>query len=143
MNFPSGKCTYASVGRLLLLWSVTGGMPRPPGELHVLHVHAAAATAVVHIIQVFARRYVSGIVSARRLRRCLFLVVPLRFGIEDFLVMRYQDFHDHIVELQIHDRSDRLFLGTEQRRAEADAQIADGHQVLVALGGNAAIRTKS
>jgi len=45
-------------------------------------------------------------------------------------------FDDDVGELDVHDRRHRLLLRPEQRRAEADAKIGDGHHVPLAVGSN-------
>ena len=43
------------------------------------------------------------------------------------------DFDHHVGELDVHDGSHRLLLRPEQGGSEADAQVGDGHEVLVRL----------
>ena len=43
------------------------------------------------------------------------------------------DLDHHVSELDVHDGSHRLLLRPEQGGSEADAQVGDGHEVLVRL----------
>ena len=43
------------------------------------------------------------------------------------------DLDHHVGELDVHDGSHRLLLRPEQGGSEADAQVGDGHEVLVRL----------
>ena len=52
---------------------------------------------------------------------------------EDLSPVLDHDLDDDVGELDVHDGGDRLLLCAQQRGAEADAQVGDGHVVLVAL----------
>lgn len=48
-----------------------------------------------------------------------------------------QDLHHDVLELDVHDCSDRLLLGPQQRGTENHAQVGHRHQVLLLVLGYA------
>ena len=56
-----------------------------------------------------------------------------RLPAEDLAPVLDHDLDDDVGELDVHDGGDGLLLGAEQRGAEADAEVGDGHHVDAAL----------
>lgn len=49
-----------------------------------------------------------------------------------------QDFHNNVLELQVHDGCHSLLLWPHQSRSEHHAQVGHSHEVLLGVIGNAA-----
>lgn len=67
------------------------------------------------------------------------LLIRLFFGMRTrvvsshLLVVLDEDFYNNVLELDVHDGCDRLFLWVEQSRTKDHAQISDGHQVVLVV----------
>lgn len=57
------------------------------------------------------------------------LQMILRRGRHYLFMVFYEDLHQNVLELDVHDGSHRLLLGPHQRGAEHDAQVGHRHHV--------------